>query len=443
MGTELTGSVRLNLRPAVPLPQGRLESSMPESSSRKQMRILVVHEFNFRFGGGEQYLYEICHALREMGHRVALVCARDKNQGYLPVDVSYGIERSFGLRTGRRVFPFVRQVLDQERPDLLFLNGLGCLFLSPHIIGKLVAGWPTVAFVHHLDLICPTGRKIIPKADRPCGWAAGHHCLREGCVGLLDASRVNALRRALVALWRMRVLRRSGMVIVPSEFVRRECLRNGFAPGRLQILPPFTPKGRGPLPDPVGHRILWAGRLEDGKGLDHFLRSLRRLPGRGWEALVVGEGPGRAKAMELAAALGLSQAVTFLGRLDGDELDTAYASSRLLVMTSTWAETFGQVGIEAMAFGRPVVAYDAGGTTEWLEDGRTGFLVQRGDCVRLAERVTLLLEDDLLWRRMGTAALQEVERRFRPEQHVQGLVQAFEVTIRASRGETIDLADVA
>lgn len=407
------------------------------------MRILVIHEYNFPYGGGEQHLQHTCQALREMGHRVALVCAHDRNHGFLPADACYGIQRSFGLRSGRRVLPSVMEVLAREGPDVVFLNGLGSLFISPHIIGRIVRRWPTASYVHHLDVICPTGRKVVPKDDQPCKWAAGFHCFREGCIDSLDGTRFNALRRAVISLWRMREVRRCRLVIVPSEYVRRECVRNGFPIDRLRILPYFTARGRVPVDEPVGHLVLWVGRVEGGKGLDQFLRSLALLSGRAWQAEVAGDGPGLEDAILLAGHLGLSDRVTFLGRLPGGDLDAHYARSRLLVFTSTWTETFGQVGIEAMAFGRPVVAYDAGGTAEWLEDGQTGFLVPRGDCARMAEHIASLLEDDLLWRRMGTAARRQVECRFRPEQHLLRLVGAFEEAVRLHRGEPIDVADVA
>lgn len=398
------------------------------------MRILVIHEYNLPYGGGEQYLQSVCQALREMGHRVALVCAQDRNQGFLPADACYGIERSFGFRTGWRVLSSVENILDRERPDVVFLNGLGRLFVSPLIIRRIVQGWPSVSFVHHLDLICPTGRKVIPGDDQACAWPMGQSCLRKGCVGSMGGPLIDRLRVMAIGLWRMWTMRHCRVVIVPSQYVQRECIRNGFPPERLRVLSYFTAKGRGPVNDPVEPRILWVGRGEAGKGLDEFLRSLARLPDRAWRAVVVGDGSGLADAVGLAAQLGLSDRVAFLGRVAGEELDAWYASSRLLVFSSTWAETFGQVGIEAMAFGRPVVAFDVGGSQEWLVDGRSGFLVPREDTVGLADRMASLLADDDLCRRMGRAGREYVDQRFRPEHHLLSLVEIFHEAVRLHRG---------
>lgn len=407
------------------------------------MRILVIHEYNLPYGGGEQYLHDTCEALRKLGHRVSLVCAEDRNQGFLPVDTCHGIKRSVGFRTGRQVLTSVEDIFHRERPDLVFLNGIGRLFMSPVVLHRVVRSWPTVLFVHHMDLICPTGRKVIPSNDRLCEWAQGISCFRKGCVRSIEGSLFDRPRGVLINLWRMRVLRRCGLVIVPSQYVRRECIRNGFPPRQLRVLPCFTTKGRRPIKNATGSQILWVGRGEAGKGLDQFLRSLALLRDRVWRAVVVGDGPDLDRAVNQAAELGLRDRVTFVGRLVGEELDVYYASSRLLVFTPSWMETFGQVGIETMAFGRPVVASDVGGPSEWLVDGLTGFMVPRGDYAGMADRIAWLLEDDPLWCRMSKAARERVEEQFRLEHHLPRLVQVFEEAIGMHQSVAVNSANDA
>ena len=73
-------------------------------------------------------------------------------------------------------------------------------------------------------------------------------------------------------------------------------------------------------------------------------------------------------AGQLASKLKISDRVVFTGRVDHEKLESYYAAARLVVVPSRWPEPFGMVGIEAMARGRPVVAFDTGGIGDWLED---------------------------------------------------------------------------
>ena len=103
----------------------------------------------------------------------------------------------------------------------------------------------------------------------------------------------------------------------------------------------------------------------------------------------------------------------------------------MVVVPSTWPEPFGMVGIEAMAYGKPVIAFDVGGISEWLKDGETGFLVKLRDEVALAETLNLLLGDHSLAIRMGSKGREAVEKRFTPETHVDELLGRFQKEILA------------
>jgi glycosyltransferase involved in cell wall biosynthesis len=84
-----------------------------------------------------------------------------------------------------------------------------------------------------------------------------------------------------------------------------------------------------------------------------------------------------------------------------EEINQFYLESSLLAVSSVWPEPFGLVGHEAMSHGLPVVAFDAGGISEWLIDGENGFLVPWKDTDRFAARIEQLLRDKELGRRLG------------------------------------------
>lgn len=147
--------------------------------------------------------------------------------------------------------------------------------------------------------------------------------------------------------------------------------------------------------------VLYSGRLHRGeKGLDKFIEILEAIPDM--RLLVVGDGPHRG---ELERAFG--SRACFTGRLAGEELAAAYRRADLFVFPSRH-DTFGQVVMEAMATGLPVVVTDQGGPQELVEDGVTGFVA---DDASFVSRVRQLAESCELRTRMGRNARSAADAR--------------------------------
>ena len=92
------------------------------------------------------------------------------------------------------------------------------------------------------------------------------------------------------------------------------------------------------------------------------------------------------------------------------------------------------VGIEAMSYGKPVVAFDVGGIPEWLDHGVTGFLVPPWDLKEMAERISFLLDNPNVAHEMGVGGRRRVERDFTQETHIARLLDIYKKVI-ASRPE--------
>jgi phosphatidylinositol alpha 1,6-mannosyltransferase len=153
---------------------------------------------------------------------------------------------------------------------------------------------------------------------------------------------------------------------------------------------------------PDGEVIVgYIGRLAPEKTVE-LLEPVTRIAGV--KVVVVGDGPARRSAEKALPG------ATFLGQLTGDALAEAHAS--LDVFTHTGAhETFCQSVQEAMASGVPVVAPAAGGPTDLVKPGRTGYLFTPGDAGNLRTAVELLVADPELRASFGAAARQAVEGR--------------------------------
>ena len=158
-------------------------------------------------------------------------------------------------------------------------------------------------------------------------------------------------------------------------------------------------------PKPLGQDILFMGRIQPEKGLGFLLASMFLLVQKHPRARlqIVGDGPFRKTFENLARDLCLEKNVRFLGWQTGQNLERFITDARMIVVPSAWKEPFGLVAIEAMMNQRPVIVTDRGGLPELVEAGKNGFVVQPGDILELAARMSQLVEDSQLAAKMGAA----------------------------------------
>ncbi len=162
--------------------------------------------------------------------------------------------------------------------------------------------------------------------------------------------------------------------------------------------------------------ILFVGRIEPLKGIDNLLRAIAQVVDRrpelreGLVVPIIGGAPDRireddemVRLQELREELGIGDVVTFLGAKDQDTLQYYYSAAEMVVMPSDY-ESFGMVALEAMACGTPVIASDVGGLAFLVRHGRTGYRVPARDPAALAAKITRLLTNAGLRRRIGQRA---------------------------------------
>jgi phosphatidylinositol alpha 1,6-mannosyltransferase len=176
-------------------------------------------------------------------------------------------------------------------------------------------------------------------------------------------------------------------------------------------------KSLGIAPDDVV--IGFVGRLVMEKGLDIFAETIDQLERRQirHKVLVVGQGPARGWFEKR-----LPNAI-FAGYQTGEDLGRAVASMDMLFNPSV-TETFGNVTLEAMAAGLPVVAARATGSESLIEDGVNGRLVQPGRTQAFADALQAYCDDGELRRAVGGAGLRSSER-FGWDQVNQELVDSY------------------
>ncbi len=164
-----------------------------------------------------------------------------------------------------------------------------------------------------------------------------------------------------------------------------------------------------PVAHPPGPLVVWCGRLQRWKGAHVFLEvaALVRRACPTARFAVVGGGlfglePDYADALRRqAGALGVADVITWTGQVD--DARGWLAAADVVAHTSVSPEPFGLVVAEAMAQGRPVVAFAQGGPQEQIVDGETGFLLPPGDVAAMADAITRLIADPARSRAWGAA----------------------------------------
>jgi phosphatidylinositol alpha-1,6-mannosyltransferase len=228
-------------------------------------------------------------------------------------------------------------------------------------------------------------------------------------------------------------LRRAERVIAVSRYTRGLLLARGVSQDRIVVIGHGVDglDGSALLPDPFlrhpslrGKRLLLTvSRLSElYKGHDVVLRSLPLVAARVPDVayIVVGDGALRPYYEGLAASLGQTPRVTFIGRANQPTVEAWYRACDLLVMVSRdrvvdgGAEGFGLVYLEANRFGKPVVAGSAGGAPDAVLDRETGILVDPEDEIAVSGAIIELLSDPALRARLGRQGQQRVlhERRW-------------------------------
>jgi len=225
-----------------------------------------------------------------------------------------------------------------------------------------------------------------------------------------------------------RVLRRADCVIAatPAEHAQLEWLYKADM-SKVVVIPPGVNLSHFyPIPvdearqfiglAPDARMILFVGRIEPLKGLDTLIQAvaclgLKDMP-EPVHLAVIGGDPDAAPAdmtaemariQKICDDLTVGKMVVFLGKRSQDTLPYYYSAAEVLVMPSHY-ESFGIVALEAMACGTPVIASQVGGLAFLVQDGKTGYQVPDDDHDALCEKLTALLGNASLRRRMGRNA---------------------------------------
>jgi len=195
--------------------------------------------------------------------------------------------------------------------------------------------------------------------------------------------------------------------ICPSEFLADLMRRQGINDGQIEVIR-NAPRShnRSASADERDERptLLCATRLSEEKGIGPLLAAVSEVPEVALR--VAGEGPLLVELRERFAGL---EQVTWLGKLDGVELERERARAWMIAVPSLWYENAPLSAIEAFHSGRPVLASDHGGLVEMIDEGVHGWRVPAGDHVAWVESLRRLARSADETAEMGESAARRAE----------------------------------
>lgn len=319
------------------------------------------------------------------------------------------------------VYRVVRGILRRERPDIVHVNKLRGL--SPSVWAAARAeGIPVVHTCRDYELFSPEGTlesRVGAWAERGM-WALRPYTMVRARFSQAVAAAVAPSRYTLDAHVRRGLFPRAVARVIPNS--------HGLTLAELDRVRADSPaSGGGEV------RILYLGRLERVKGVDLLCEAVvqcaaqfanLRLDVAGWGTL----------ESALRQEFGNHPQIAFHGAVFGEDKARLLAACDVVAVPSVYPEVFGNVVVEAYAYGKPVLAARSGGLPELVADGATGWLVPPRDVGALAEAVGRIAAEPAAVRRVAPACF-DAARRYAVEWIVGEYRSLYEAVLAGRRDD--------
>ncbi|PER45198.1 hypothetical protein COL26_20335 [Bacillus thuringiensis] len=343
--------------------------------TQRMVYVLKIVQFITKMdemGGAQVHVKHLSMYLKKSGHEVTLLSGSEtpifselQQSGVIYRKVPHLI-RDIRVLKDIKALMEMRRILKEIQPDLLAVHSS-----KAGLLGRL-AGWslgiPTIFTAHGWAFTegVPHKKRIF-------------YSLLEKIAGIVSAGIITvsnydcqlAIQNKIISPEKIKVIHNGVLDITKLKQVSQN---------KKQI------------------QLIMIARFAEPKNHQVLVEVLSRLDTQDWNIRFVGEGPLK-KEIELEVKeKNLSNKVIFLG--NRDDIPEMLACSQIFILTSDW-EGLPLSIIEAMRSGLPVIASNVGGVEELVQDGKTGFLIEKGNKKELMEKIKFLMENAELRNEMG------------------------------------------
>jgi glycosyltransferase involved in cell wall biosynthesis len=370
------------------------------------MKILIVAPYFYpNIGGMETYIYNLGVGLKEKYNSEVVVVTSNQKEG------KYSVENIQGMKVYRLPYLFklsntpinpfwyfaVKKIIKFEKPDVI--NAHAPVPFMSDIALRAKGNLPYILTYH-------------------AGSMKKNKVVTDMIIGLYERFFLNTI------------------------FIKSDKIITTFSPKIFPLLDTYEKKiiQISPAIDinifkakksMVKNTLLYVGRIEktsEWKGIAYLLDAVaivkKDMPDI--KLVLVGSGDSLEDYKNYAKTHGLSRNTKFVGMLHGKSLAKQYNDTNVLILPSTSnAESFGIVLIEAMACKKPVIGSRVGGIPYVIDNGENGLLVEPKNTQQLAHTITTLLKNSTLAKRLGENGYKKVIEKFTLEKQLRKTHQTF------------------
>ena len=294
---------------------------------------------------------------------------------------------------------------------------------------------PVIRSMHEPRMFCPGRQKFLLKSETICQKPFGLHCCIQAYTEKCQDSRIPVEVFKSYSNVKFEInyaAKKYKHIVAMSDYIKKEAVLAGIPEKNIIVNPYFTPiveefDKEVYNKETIKH-IVFVGRLHPSKGVHTLIRSLKNILKNQNNVLldIIGDGLFKNEILSLISSENIPpDKVIFHGWLAHSDTIQKIKEAYLVVFPSIYPEAFGIVGIEAMMYSKPVVAFDAGGVSTWLQNNMTGFLVDVKDEKIFEEKVNALLHNEDLYQKLSLNAKKNALEKFIPKIHLNTLVELY------------------
>lgn len=391
------------------------------------VRILHINDKIENHGGVETHISQLCNIDKAYGvNSMWLGIYKEKSTYQIKI---YPDENTI-LFSGDFLggLDHIKAFINRNEIDIIHIHSIS----DPNLICALFKLKPLVRSMHEPRMLCPGQGKFWRKTERICNIPFGLHCFfhayKEGCCNRQPKSLIEAYKN--VQFETSEGGNHYAAILVMSEYMLTEAIKVGYRENKLFLNPLFTSN----MPDheliESSHdelkSLIFVGRLSNTKGVHYFIQSGISLLKNGYNIKldIVGAGHDEAYFKSLVPKAYKEQ-IIFHGWQSNESTDILIKKSYLMVFSSIYPEAFGLSGIEAMMRAKPVVAFNVGGVSTWLEHNKTGYLVKVKDVSSLKNYIEILIKDTEIYKLFSKNARASAEAHFSEKTHMSRLKEVY------------------
>lgn len=300
----------------------------------------------------------------------------------------------------------LKKILELEKPDIVHAHNLISLSLYSLKLAKQI-GAKTILTFHGYFFECPRGTLF-----------------KKSCVYCYHKPLTCKLHSVIYK----RIMKYCDHIIAINPNIRDRLIRLGYDIRKITLLQNSVALkiDSREIHLPPKKEILFVGRMSREKGVEILLKALARVK-NDFFVNIIGEGKDKAYFEKLAQLF--QDKVKFLGYVPDNVLKKYYERAYFVVLPSTFPELCPLVPLEAISYGKPVIASYIGGMPYLIVSGETGFLFEPGNVNNLAYYIDLLLGDEELATKMSKRA-REFSKNFSSENHLKSLLKIYKIVLK-------------